>query len=122
MQRVTILQEHQEVQQHLRELTAEEKRNRKHSYFRARNLGVILLEIFPSDRKDELAKGLKALFEATQVMELNDLRDKGILAGGWGARVGTIYPGNKPNWQIEPGNVYKSDLPHEFAWIDKSEG
>lgn len=110
--------EDEEEQQQLIEMNEQQRRLRERAYFPARNIGVIILEIFTLNWKEELAKGLTSLFEATQPIELDDLRSKGILAAGWSVRVGTIFPGTRPRWPMEQGNVYKDDLPGAVGWID----
>ncbi|MGD0550564.1 MAG: hypothetical protein ABSA81_08490 [Candidatus Bathyarchaeia archaeon] len=105
-------------ERHLEELNEKERSFRERAYFPAQNLGLVLLEIFHLDQKRDLASGLTSMFESAQMLELDDLRDKGILAAGWSERVGTIYPGDSHRWPADRGDVYKGDLPQPFAWVD----
>ncbi len=110
---------HDEDSEHLKKLNEEEQRDRERAYFPVQNVGMVLLEIIPLDKKDDLTNGLAKLFEAPERLKLQNLGDRGILAAGWSLHIGTLMNGKTPEWPGE--NVYK-DLPDPFKWVDVNIG
>lgn len=91
-----------------------EKERRQQESFPVKNIGLILLEIFPVERKEALLEGLKRLYDKTEVPSL--LTMEGVLGAGWSKNFPMIASKDSKYWTGE--ELIKKDMPKPFKLIE----
>jgi len=100
------------------ELTHSSEREIKHrrsQSFNTRNIGIILVEIFPVQNEDSMLNGLKSLLERDESPRIQKM--EGVLGAGWSLDLGYLT-----RVKMTPGNVIKKDLPTPFEGVEVRAG
>jgi hypothetical protein len=119
----------------IRERHKEEMNNRSRErlqkqYVDIRNLGIILVDFVPYERKQDMIEGLRNLFKKEGEKQpifvdeprfdmIPDIKDEGIFSGGGTAHIGSVISSDL-DWQPLQGIQRK--LPNEFVYLDVTIG
>jgi hypothetical protein len=96
----------------------EDRQRRKNELFTVKNAGIVLLEIFPVEKKAAMLDGLARLFE--RKAPLIDDKVEGVLGGGWEQNLGYLVSRDSEPWPDE--RIVKKDLPAPFSLVEVAFG
>lgn len=97
-----------------KEFEQREMERRKEESFPIRNIGLVLLEIFPVEKKEALLEGLKKLYENSEIPSL--LTMEGVLGAGWSHNFPIVASKDSTYWPGE--GLIKKDIPKPFKLIE----
>ena len=111
-------------QQHLERMSANSRIFLKKHYLAVRNIGILLVDIIPYERKNEMIDGLKRLFtpdadsrrfidDQPRIDKIPDIRQSGMMPGGGEVNIGIIV-----NYELGPNVLaFQKKLPTQISYI-----
>ena len=96
----------------------EARQRRKDELFEVKNAGIVLLEIFPEEKKAAMLDGLARLFE--RKAPLIEDKVEGVLGAGWEQNLGYLVSRDGEYFPDE--RVVKKDLPAPISLVEVAFG
>jgi hypothetical protein len=106
------------VSDYRKKFEQEASERRKNELFNVENAGIVLLEIFPVEKKAAMLEGLAQLLE--RKAPLIEEKVEGVLGGGWEQNIGYLVSRDTESFPDE--RVIKKDLPAPISFVEVSFG